>query len=177
MRMKTGHHLPHEDPYLVHRQAITTGAVRVFMKQLCADMMRLHLFTGDTDMDGILQSCATRLLQMEKTRRLELLVEEVLAHETGMPDIKDQQLLAEVLECYSDAARAQRMGQERQWRSEMLIPDIIQQATPTGRESCDDAEAFVTSINQYNGMPFVPHTPFQQMVSMSINGMLQQETE
>ena len=62
--MKTGHHLPHEDPYLVHRQAITTGAVRVFMKQLCADMMRLHLFTGDTDMDGILQSCATRLLQM-----------------------------------------------------------------------------------------------------------------
>ena len=58
-----------------------------------------------------------------------------------------------------------------------MIPDIIQQATPTGRESCDDAEAFVTSINQYNGMPFVPHTPFQQMVSMSINGMLQQETE
>jgi len=175
--MKTGYNLPHEDPYYVHRQAITTGAVRVFMKQLCADMMRLHVYTGDTDMDAILQSCATRLLQMEKTRRLELLVNEVMTHETGMPDIQDQRLLAEVLECYSDAARALRIGEQRQWRTDTMIPDIIQQATPTGAESCDDAEAFVNSINQYNGQAFVPHTPFQQMVSRSINGMLQQVTE
>mgnify|MGYP003389011651 CR=1 FL=1 len=175
--MKTGHHLPHQDPYHVHRQAITTGALRVFMKQLCTDMMRLHMFTGDTDMDGILQSCVTRLLQMEKTRRLELLVEEVLAHETGMPDIPDQQLLAEVLECYSDAARAHREGEESTWRTDTMIPDIIQQATPTGHASGDDAEAFVTSINQYNGQAFVPHTAFQQMVSRSINGMMQQETD
>ncbi len=175
--MKTGHHQPHEDPYYVHRQAITTGALRVFMKQLCSDMMRLHMCTGDTDMPGILQACANRLLQVDKTRRLEVLVEQVLAHESGMPDIQDQQLLAEVLECYSDAARAHRLGEERQWRTDIMIPDIIQQATPICPTSSNDAEAFVNSINQYSRQAFVPCSAFQQMVVRAINGILQQETE
>jgi hypothetical protein len=158
--------------------AIVTGATSVFMRMLCADMTKLHLITGDEDMGNIAQVCGARLLQSTICKELEMLVQQVLEHDDGMPQIANVSLLAEVMACYSDALSAERTGTAAKYRRETLIPDLVAHAT--SRNGVSDAEAveFVKSINVSSSewSHFVPTSPFQTIVCNAINKLAQQET-
>ena len=177
--MIAGHDKIGEEPYEAfahtHKMAIITGATRVFMRDLCTDMMKLHVLTGDEDMGGILQACAARLLYSARYSELENLVEEVLEHPDGMPVVTNPALLAEVMACYSDAARAERTGTAAQWRREQLVPSIVQESMPQRTIGDEEAAGFISSINIYNSMwsTFTPTSPFQQIVCNAINTLPQ----
>ena len=162
---------PYESFERSHKMAIMTGATKVFMRDLCTDMMKLHMLTGDEDMGGILQACAARLLYSPKCHELEALVEQVMEHPDGMPEVENKALLAEVMACYSDAARAERTGMAARWRREHLVPGIMQESMPQGTIDDDEATGFINSINAYNSIweSFTPTSPFQQIVCNAIN--------
>jgi len=92
-----------------------------------------------------------------------------------MPDIANRALLAEVLQVYSEAANAERAGTSAQFRSDTLVPSLVQQAMddPMPDDDDDEAAAFITSVNQYAAEwpSFVPHTAFQYIVCKAIGDM------
>ena len=172
--MKTGHELGQNPAARSHKMAIVTGATSVFMRELSRDMMKLHVLTGDDDMSGIAAACAARLLQSQRCAELEAIVETVLDHEDGMPEIANTALLAEILACYSDAARAERTGTAATNRRETLIPAIVEQSMPQDPIGEDEATRFVNSINEYNQTweAYMPSTPFQMIICNAINKLV-----
>jgi len=169
--MKTGFEQPHESLAESHKMAVITGATAVFMRDLCSDMMKLHMLTGDKDMPVIAQACATRLLYSQRCADIEAIVDAVMAHPDGMPVVANTDLLAEIMERYTEATSAQRSGTSRQYRRDTLIPNIVQSASSP---SMDDADDFLDSINHQHR--FEPKTQFQQIVYHAINTMPQQAT-
>lgn len=167
--MKSGSELPHESLAETHKMAVVTGATAVFMRDLCSDMIKLHLLTGDDDMPVIAQVCAARLMDTPRCADLESIVDAVLSHPDGMPIIENTDLLTEIMERYAEATSAQRNGNARQYRRDTLIPSIVQSASTP---SLDDAYEFIDSINQQP--EFEPQTRFQQIVFNAINTMPQQ---
>ena len=150
---------------------MVTAATAVFMNDLCRDMIALHLATGDDDMRGIAHSCAGRLLLDPKFEHIENILTRIIEHPDGMPELGESALLAEVLACYSEAARAERTGQGTAFRRDKLIPAIVQAATESKPMSDEQAIAFVTSVNAANTVweSYVPQTPFQQIVCDAIS--------
>jgi len=169
--MHSGQDHPQYDRSAVHKQAMLTAATAVFMNDLCKDMIALHLATGDADMRGIAQSCAGRLLLGHKFVQIENMLTRIIEHPDGMPDLGESALLAEVMACYSEAARAERIGEARVCRRDKLIPAIGQAATECDPMSDEQAIAFVTSINAANTVweSYEPTTPFQQIVCDAIS--------
>lgn len=143
----------------------------MFLQDLCRDMAWLRALTGDTDIPGIAKVCACRLMQSPRYCEIESIVEAVLAHEDGMPEIANQPLLAEILACYSMASRAEREGSAREFRQNCLVPAIVEEAMEAELPSEDEALAFVNSINQYHSSwnTYLPSTPFQIIVHDAIN--------
>ena len=172
--MQTGHDMIEAGRTAdIHKMAIVTGATSVFMHDLCSDMAMLQRITGDTDMAGIAKACAARLVHGEKYRELELIVDSVIEHEDGMPEIENRPLLAEILACYSGVARAERTGQASEYRRTFLVPAIVADAMETDVPEGDEAVAFLNSINQYHSAwdCYQPSTPFQIIVRDAINGI------
>ena len=167
--MKSGSELPHESLAETHKMAVVTGATAVFMRDLCSDMIKLHMLTGDKNMALIAQVCAARLLDTPRCANIESIVDAVLTHPDGMPVIENTDLLAEIMERYTEATSAQRGGTARQYRRDTLIPGIVQSASSP---SMEDADAFLDAINQQT--EFEPQTRFQQIVYNAINTMPQQ---
>jgi len=171
--MKTGREIGYGERERSHKQAIITGATSVFMRDLSSDMMKLHALTGDEDMAGIAVACAARLLQSSKCRELEAIVQQVLEHDDGMPEIPNTALLADIMACYSGALRAERTGTAAQYRRETLVPAIVGQAI-VPEVNDDEATRFVNSINAYTSTwkDFTPETPFQIIVCNAINKLV-----
>lgn len=172
--MKTGLDQSHNDISSPHKMAIITGATAVFMKELCQDMIKLHMLTGDNNMPQIAQACAARILRSKKCAQLETIVDAVIRHPDGMPHIENTVLLAEILQRYDETAGAERNGTARQFRKNTLIPDIVQSASAQEAVSEDEANAFIDSINSQQ--TFEPQTHFQQIVCNAINTLPQQMT-
>jgi hypothetical protein len=169
--MKTGDGIT--DTYQAHRMAIVTGATTVLLQDLCQDMFTLVKITGDKDMAGIAKACASKLIHSPKCREIEVIVDAVLEHDDGMPDIPNRALLAEIMACYSAAARAERTGSSAQFRQTLLVPAIVAQAMDTVAPEGDAAVSFVNSINQYHSAwdSYLPCTPFQFIVRDAINSI------
>lgn len=172
--MKTGFEQPHESTEVAHKMAVVTGATAVFMRDLCDDMMKLHMLTGDDDMPEIAQVCAARLLYSPRCADIEAIVDAVLEHPDGMPVIANTDLLAEIMAQYAETASAQRGGTSRQYRRDTLIPGIVHASCSQPEVSADDANVFLDSIN--NQQSFKPRTQFQHIVCNAINTMPQQAT-
>ena len=154
----------------VHKVAVVTGATTIIMHDLCRDMARLHCITGDTDMKGIAQACAIRIMHSDKCREIERIVDAVLEDSDGMPAITNQPLLANILACYSVAAQAERDGISSEYRKTMLVPAIVEEAMTSEPMSEDEQAQFVNSINQYADCwdTYLPSTPFQVIVCDAI---------
>jgi hypothetical protein len=169
--MQTGRQVLHDPSVGAHTTAVITGATAVFTKDLCRDMFAVQQLTGDTDVPGIARACAHRLMKSEKCRELEKIVTAVLESPDGMPELENSALLAEVLQVYSEAARAERAGESQQFRKDLLVPALVQcamdEATP------GDPTAFISSINAYESEwdSFGPTTPFQHIVCQAISSM------
>lgn len=169
--MQTGIQVLHDTSVGPHTKAIITGATAVFTKDLCRDMFAVQQLTGDTDVPGIVRACAHRLMKSKKCQELEKIVMAVLESPDGMPELENAALLAEVLQVYSEAARAERAGESQRFRTDVLVPALVQcamdEATPV------DPVAFITSINAYEAEwnSFVPTTPFQHIVCQAISSM------
>ena len=172
--MKTGREPGDGERERSHKMAIVTGATSVFMRDLCADMAKLHVLTGDEDMGGIAHACAARLLQSARCNELETIVQQVLEHDDGMPVVANTALLAEIMACYSDAVRAERTGTAAEYRRATLIPAIVAHSMPQGAVTEEEATKFVNSINAYTCTwdQYVPTTPFQIIVCNAINKLV-----
>lgn len=169
--MKTGHDATQPAHCHAHRMAIVTGATSVFLRDLCRDMAWLRTITGDTDVPGIAKACACRIMQSAKYNEIESIVDKVLAHDDGMPEIENRPLLAEIMACYSMASRAEREGTASDFRQNMLVPAIVEEAMETKLPEEEEAVAFVNSINHYYSLwdTYLPSTPFQIIVHDAIN--------
>lgn len=169
--MRTGHDLTQPAPCHAHRMAIVTGATAVFLRDLCRDMAWLGKLTGDTDVPGIAKACACRIMQSKKYTELETIVNQVLEHDDGMPEVANSTLLSEIMACYGLASNAERDGTASHFRKNMLVPAIVDEAMAIEMPEDDEAEAFIKSINHYNSAwdTYLPSTPFQIIVHDAIN--------
>lgn len=169
--MRTGHNVLADASLDPHVSAVVTGATTVFTRDLCKDVFQLQMLTGDEDMEAIVRSCAYRLLQTDKCKKLEALVASVIASDDGRPVIEDHALLSEVMQVYESANTAERQGVGPQFRTQQLIPAILESASMGCDMNDDEAQHFIDDINQNqeHAAQFVPTTAFEQVVFAAIN--------
>ena len=169
--MRTGYNVRIDATLDPHVSAVITGATTVFTRDLCNDVFRLQMLTGDDDIEAIVRSCAYRLLQTDKCKKLETLVTSVIASDDGRPVIEDHALLSEVMQVYESANTAERQGVGPQFRTQQLIPAIIESASMGHDMNDDEAQHFLDEINQNqeHAAQFVPTTAFEQVVFAAIN--------
>lgn len=171
--MRTGRGIAQDGTTSSHVVAIVTGATAAFTQDLCRDMFTVQKLTGDTDISGIARACACRLMKSSKCAELEKIVAAVVESPDGMPDLEHTPLLAEVLQLYSVAERAERTGASREFRSNTLVPAIVDTAMSAAVLSESEAIAFLSSIDAHEAewSTFEPTTPFQRIVFDAINGI------
>lgn len=156
-----------------HVVAIVTGATAVFTQDLCQDMFTLQRLTGDSNIRGIARACACRLMKSEKCAELEKIVTAVIESPDAMPELEHTALLAEVLQLYSAAARAERTGESGHFRRTILVPAIVNTAMEATALSESEAAVFLSSIDAHEAEwnTFTPSTPFQHIVFNAISNI------
>lgn len=169
--MRTGRQVVQDGTTNSHVAAVVTGATAVFTQDLCRDMFTVQRLTGDDDIPGIARACACRLMKSSKCAELERIVTAVVESPDGMPELENTPLLAEVLQVYSEAARAERTGASAHFRRNTLVPAIVDTAMTTTDLNDVEAVAFLSSIDAHEAEweSFVPATPFQHIVCNAIS--------
>ena len=171
--MRTGRSVVKDNTTSSHIAAIVTGATTVFTQDLCRDMFTVQRLTGDNDISGIAGACACRLLKSSKCAELERIVTAVVESPDGLPQLEHTPLLAEVLQVYSEAARAERTGASTDFRRNTLVPAIVHTAMESAALTESDTVGFLSVIDAYKQEwnLFVPATPFQHIVVNAISGI------
>ena len=169
--MKTGHDMTAPSHCQTHRMAVVTGATAVFLRDLCKDMAWYRSLTGGEDVAYAARACACRILQSTRYREIETVVDAVLAHDDGMPEIANKAVLSEIMACYGMAHESERNGTAADFRQNTLVPAIVDDAFQTALPAQEEADAFLASVSHCAGMwdSYTPCTPFQTIVYDAIN--------
>ena len=148
-----------------HVKAIVTGATSVFARELCQAMFQVQHDTGCEDLPSVAKACASQLMCSDKCAALEKLVADVVSSDDGMPQVENTELLAEVLRDYSELSGAASDNTLSDYRTETLVPSIVEQAMESVTEDTSEEltlEEVQTLATQWDS--FVPVTAFQQIV-------------
>lgn len=161
-----------------HIESFITAASTVFLHDWCNMFVRYQLLVEDADMHMAARACAVMMLRSDKCRELERMVEEVIQHPVGMPDMEDSELFKEVMAAYSGVSQASGSGASMaEFRRSALVPAIVQSAM--GQTAHDEARdeqeqaAFLEEVhdNANHWQHYTPVTPFQHIVCRAINTM------
>lgn len=156
-----------------HTQSFITAATTVFMHDLCNYMIRYQMLTGTEDVREVARCCALYHLQSTRCKDLERMVEQVIEHPDGMPQLPVSHTLRDVMFAYENAAPAIRAGNAAQYRREQVVPAIVESAMQQDIADDDEDALFVQHIGEWSSQwqQFEPSTPFEQIVFRAINTM------
>ena len=170
---KTGIDILQSPGLTVHEKAIVIGASAVFMQDLCKDMYSLQALVDEEQAHIVARACACRALKSEKCGQLEHIVTQVLDSDDGMPEIENQELLAEILSVYGDTVRAENNGTSDEHMKEVVVPNIVEQAYRASGVYQQSEEAFISEMQKYadEWEDFQPCTGFQRIVYDAINNI------
>lgn len=173
--MQTGQDITGHTLSQAHCIAVVTGATAVFLRELCHDIALLRLLpSSQENLGDMAKACACRIMHTSQHREMEAIVEAVLAHKDGMPEIQNKTVLAEIMACYTMARQAEISGTAKHFRQNILVPAIVEEAFEAS-ESCQrDAEALLKAVQPYSSMwkSYTPSSPFQVILHDAINNVI-----
>ncbi len=155
----------------VHRQAILTGAVRVFCTYVQHDVARMVHAGVEGSAEDMFRAAIKNQMMRGEGGRISALVNKIVHHPDNMPEVTDaaeRGLLMCIMSDYDAAKSAVQSGTAREYRSTRLLQGVMDVGGHISDEEDTDSavETFLRELNEsLTGWDaYTPRGPFETIV-------------